>query len=150
MDPHSTVFLIAALLFGIVLLTVALILFVTLGIQLITSRFLPIDLSAGNLVSFLKDLPTSAGQLQKAYDWNISQWSNFGTTLLTGTLGFITTCLVAFYKGEIKHLTITMLVGVAAALCLYLKSQIEINKLKNQFMYWYSLLSKMYTLRTGP
>jgi hypothetical protein len=144
MDPNSVLWFLVSYLFAVVLLAVTTILFIVIGIRLIASRFLPIDYSDGNLIAFLKDLPTSAAQLQKAYDWNIAQWSNFGTTLLTATLGFISACLVALYKGEIRHLTIAMLAGIAAALCLYLKSQIEINKLKNQFVCVYSFLAKLY------
>ena len=55
--------------------------------RFVAQSFRPIDLTVGDLLNFIEDVPTSAAQLQKAYDWNISQWSTLGNALLICHIG---------------------------------------------------------------
>jgi hypothetical protein len=113
--------------------------------RVFAQSFQPIDLTVGDLLNFTEDVATSAGQLQKAYDWNISQWSTLGNTLLTATLAFISTCVVELYKESFKRpdLSVVMLAGALISIGLYLKCQLEIHKLKSEFVYFYSILAFM-------
>jgi len=94
------------------------------------------------MVNMSRELSTSASQIQKAYDWTISQWSTFANALLTATLAFISTCVVELYKESFKkpHLSIAMAAGIGISLWLYMKCQIKINELRNECVYFYTFL----------
>lgn len=104
-----------------------------------------INLTVSDLISLSEEISTSADQLQKAYDWTINQWSNFGNALLVATLGFVSACIIEVYKDSIKvpHIWIALIVGVVLSTTLYMRCQIEIRKLRNEFMSVYALLAEL-------
>jgi hypothetical protein len=103
----------------------------------------PLTLTVGDLLNFAEDFATSANQLQKVYDWNISQWSSLGNTILTAT--FLSTCVVELYKASFlrPHLSKTIITGLVISLGLYLRCQFQITKLKKEFVAVYSLLASL-------
>jgi len=111
-------------------------------IRMVWRRFIPLGFSVADIFDMSAQLSTSASQLQKAYDWTISQWSSFANAVLAATLGFISTCVVELYKESFKkpHLSIAMAAGIGVSLWLYIRCEIKINELRNEFIYLYELL----------
>lgn len=111
-------------------------------IRMVSRRFIPLQFSVADIVNMSGELSTSASQVQKAYDWTISQWSSFANAVLAAMLGFISTCVVELYKGSFKkpHISIAMAAGIGVSLSLYIRCQIKINELRNDFIYFYKLL----------
>jgi len=124
------------------LLAIGIVLFVLWVIDLILRALAPLHISAIDLFIFLKDLSVSMNQLQKNYDWNISQWSTFANTVLTATLSFAAACVLEYFKNSISrpHLGIVAAAGISVSVALYVKCQSEITRLRSEFEGLHSLL----------
>jgi hypothetical protein len=97
-----------------------------------------------DLFVWSRDLTTSASQIQKSYDWQIAQWSSFGTAVLTATLGFISAIVLEVWKGtqlaEGKDKYIVIALGLISSLALYAVCQLRIKILRARFVRLYSAL----------
>ncbi len=105
--------------------------------------FAPVELTVEDILNFSADVPTSTTQIQKAYDWKISQLSSLGNAMLTATLAFVSTAVVEFYKDSFKRpdLSVAVLIGTSVSLGLYLWCQVRIAHLRNEFVSLYALLA---------
>jgi hypothetical protein len=110
---------------------------------LVARVFAPVELTVEDILNFSEDVPTSTAQMQKAFDWKISQLSSLGNTVLTATLAFVSTSVVEFYKDSFKRpdLSVAVFIGTSFSLCLYLWCQARISHLRNEFVALYALLA---------
>ena len=97
-----------------------------------------------DLLVWSQELATSAGQMQKAYEWQIAQWSAFGTAVLAATLGFISAAILEVWKGTqiggARGIYIVIALGVISSVALYAVCQYRIQMLRAQFLRLYSAL----------
>jgi len=123
-------------------LAIGIVLFVVWVIHLIIRALAPLYISAVDLFMFLKDLSVSMNQLQKNYDWNISQWSTLANAVLTAMLSIVATCVVEYFKGSIPRPQVAIVAAAAIAVSfpLYVKCQSEIARLRSEFEGLHSLL----------
>jgi hypothetical protein len=93
-----------------------------------------------DLFVWSRDLTTSASQIQKSYDWQIAQWSSFGTAVLTATLGFVLEVWKGTQLAEGKDKYIVIALGLISSLALYAVCQLRIKILRARFVRLYSAL----------
>jgi hypothetical protein len=98
-----------------------------------------------DLLLWSQEPATSVGQIQKAYDWHIAQWSAFGTAVLTAILGFISAVILEVWKGTKiavpRDIYIVTALGIISSIALYAFSQYRIQRLRTQFLRLYSALA---------
>lgn len=102
------------------------------------------DVTVGDVLRWSQELATSSSQIQKAYEWEIAQWSGFATVVLTATLGFLSATVLEVLKNPSLLLTreaVSLVgLGVVASLALYGLAQYQIDRLRREFVRLYSLL----------
>jgi hypothetical protein len=103
-----------------------------------------------DILRWSQHVETSAAQIQKSYDWKITQWSGLGSAILTATLGFVSAVVVEVLKGT-KVLTkadfvLIVVTGAAALLAAYAFTHFQVSALNTEFLRLYNLLA---LLRSG-
>ena len=99
-----------------------------------------------DVLDWAEEIGTSANQLQKAYDWEISQWSTLGNAVLAALLAFLSACTLEIMKQTLKssHVAAIMIAGVATSIALYVICRVRIAKLKNEFLLLYTLVAHLH------
>jgi len=99
-----------------------------------------------DVLDWAEEISTSANQLQKAYDWEINQWSTFGNAILAATLAFISACTLEIMKQTLKssHVAAIMIAGVVTSIALYVTCRVRIAKLRNEFLLLYTLVAHLH------
>jgi hypothetical protein len=95
-----------------------------------------------DLVVWADDVGLSSGQLQKAYEWRIAQWSALSTAILTAVFFLIATALVELYKQTLRlpHFGLWVGPGVVGYGCSYIFCRWRIQRLRQEFLALYTLL----------
>ena len=105
------------------------------------------QITLGDILTWASDSPVAAAQLQKAFDWQIAQWSAFASTVLTATLGFVATVIVENLKGTLSAMdsrqSLIIAGGVSASLALYAFCHYRIGSLRRNFVELYTLLAHL-------
>jgi hypothetical protein len=118
---------------------------VFLILQILRGRVINVPIRVIDLFILSKNLSTSAAQIQKSYDWQITQWSGFGTAVLTATLGFISAAGLDIWKGaQLPHESNTYTVigiGIVSSLALYALCQYRVARLRARFSVLYGALA---------
>jgi hypothetical protein len=98
-----------------------------------------------DLVVWMDDVALSAGQIQKAYDWRVAQWSTLSNAILTAIFFLVTTGLVETYKQTLKLRYFWAWVGAAVLIygSSYLFCRLRIRKLQREFLALYTLLQEI-------
>jgi ABC-type transport system involved in cytochrome c biogenesis permease subunit len=98
-----------------------------------------------DLVVWGDDVALSTGQLQKAFDWRITQWATLSNAILTAIFFLITTGLVETYKQTLKLRYFWAWVGAAVLIycCSYLFCRLKIRRLRREFLALYTLLQEI-------
>ena len=97
----------------------------------------------GEIVRLARDVPLSTAQLQKAYDWEISQWSDFGKAILGASLAFLSGVALETLKQSptlSSDQTLLLSSGLAASLFLYAVCYEKTKRLRVEFLQLYRLL----------
>jgi hypothetical protein len=104
------------------------------------------DFTILDLLIWPDDLTVSSAQIQKGYDWDITQWATFGNAVLTAIFGLLASALVETYKNP-KHNwqadeSFWMLVGITAFeyALIYVFCRLRIVNLRKEFLSLYTLL----------
>lgn len=94
---------------------------------------------------WVDDVALSTGQIQKAYDWSIAQWSTLGNAILTAVFFLIATGLVETYKKTLQLPHFWSWVGGIATLYLasYAFCRLRIHRLRCEFLELYTLLQEL-------
>ena len=102
-----------------------------------------------DILLWSRDVPTAATQLQKSYDWTITQWSGFATAVLVAVLGFLSTVVAEFLKGTYvvwrRQFFPLIIVGVSSLLAAYSFANLKVSMLNDEFVGLYSLLSLIHS-----
>ena len=101
----------------------------------------------GDVLIWSEDLSTSTSQIQKLYDWRISQWTGLGTAVLTATLGFISAAIIEIIKDPkiYNRLLVSVVgLGVAISVAIYGLCQRRVVSLRREFMAFYALLARLH------
>lgn len=110
-----------------------------------------VEISVADIIEWAQELEISMNQIQKAYEWRISQWSIFGKAVLTSAFAFVSGATVALLKGELQVQytwdIINICIGLILALATYCVSLYQINRLRKEYIALYriiELISKAY------
>lgn len=95
-----------------------------------------------DLVRWADDVPLSAGQIQKAYDWRITQWAALGNAILAAVFAFLSSAIIESYKQSLKLPHFWLLVGGATLLYVscYAFCRFRIIRLRQEFLALYTFL----------
>lgn len=106
------------------------------------------EFSRSDLLIWPDDLAVSSAQIQKAYDWSITQWASFGNAILTAIFGLLASALVETYRmvqTHDPHRDIVFWVAVGVTVLVYLAvyafCRWKILRLRQEFLALYTLLA---------
>jgi len=91
------------------------------------------------------DFDTSCAQIQKAYDWEIAQWSNMANATLAAMFGFLTPAVIELFKKSIQlaGFGLTIILGAIVFVTTYIACRLKIERLRSHFLATYSLLVRL-------
>lgn len=94
------------------------------------------------IIRWALEFENASGQIQKAYDWNIAQWSAMATAFLTGLLAVSSNTLLEYYKKTAlaPYWKILLGLNVFVYLCAYVLCRVKIRRLRREFLALYTLL----------
>jgi hypothetical protein len=119
--------------FAVVLLAIGLSLLVGAVVSPSTTKF---DI-------FSSRFDKSIDQLQKFYDWKISQYSGFGTSLLGGLLSFVGSVALEKNKNSSFEANSAFYLGVGMTLFLVMLVHLELRALRVGYLASYSSLARL-------
>ena len=106
-----------------------------------------IEISVADVIEWAQELEISMNQIQKSYEWRISQWSIFGKAVLTSALAFVSGATIAILRGEIQVQcvwdAINICIGIILALSTYGVSLYRIRQLRNEYIGLYRIIKLM-------
>lgn len=97
----------------------------------------------GEILAWVDNLPSSADQIQKAYDWRISQWATFGNAVITALFALLLSAVVEWYKEPMKypHFWLIVAGNASSYLVAYALCRFRIATLQREFIALYTLLA---------
>ena len=98
--------------------------------------YTPQEFTLMEILLWSEDAPTSVSQIQKSFDWAISQWSGFSTAVLVATLGFLSAAVMEFLKGTLvawrRQFMTLIILGVLSLLATYSFGHLQITVLNDE------------------
>ncbi len=84
----------------------------------------------------------ASGQIQKAYDWRIAQWSAMATAILTAILAILSGTFLEYHKRATlsPHWGLWLCAAIVVYLSAYTFCRLEIDRLRREFLALYTLL----------
>jgi Na+/H+-dicarboxylate symporter len=119
-----------------------------IGLGLFVGAILKPSVTKFDFFSKTKRFDLSVGQLQKIYDWKISQYSNTANAFLSALAGFVGSVVLEEIKNSSFNAAAVLYVGVAATLCLWVMCHLEVRALRNGFFEGYKLVERLTDLPT--
>lgn len=98
-----------------------------------------------DVLIWAEDVPLSTAQVQKAYDWRISQQAGIANAALVAMFTLITSSVIEGMKQTLshQHSWIVIVAGELAFGGIYLVARLRIRALRQEFLAFYSLLGLM-------
>ena len=98
-----------------------------------------------DIASWVADVALSSGQLQKAYDWQIAQWSGLANAIVVSTLALLSSALIESFKDTLRypHFWSVVVAGTLAYVCIYVLCRLRIHRLRQEFLALYTLLMEI-------
>jgi hypothetical protein len=127
---------------GVIAVAIGLFLLV-IGLSLFVAAILSPSITRFDIFARTNRFELSVSQLQRFYEWRISQYSSIGNTLLGAAAAFIASVVLEKLKTPYFNVGPACLIGVGATLFLCIICNLQVRALRNGFIEGYTIVERL-------